>query len=195
MSIGEGHVTFDAGAAPDFVARIANGDRGAEAEFVRAYSRGVRALVRRHCRPGDPIVDDLAQEVLARVLERLRIGAVRDAAALPAYVQATIVYTTSAEYRGRHSAESSSAIDELAGSDNPLNDLASGQLAALLRQLLAQLPVARDREILSRFYLDEQDKAEVCRQLGIEASHFHRVVFRARERFRQLLDQAGIEEA
>lgn len=195
MSMGDGQTTLEPGDPTDFVARIASGDHQAEVEFVRAYERGVRALVRRHCRPGDPIVEDIAQEVLARVLERLRVGAIRDAAALPAYVQATIVYTTSAEYRSRHVSEPASTIDGLAGSDNPLDDTESGQLAALLRVLLAQLPVARDREILARFYLDEQDKDEVCRQLGIEASHFHRVVFRARERFRLLLDHAGIEGA
>ena len=94
MSMGDGQTMLEACNTPDYVERIAAGDHSAEIEFVRAYERGVRALVRRHCRPGDPIVDDIAQEVLARVLERLRLGAVRDASALPAYVQATIVYTT-----------------------------------------------------------------------------------------------------
>lgn len=192
MSVGEGQATVQAHAATDLVARIAAGDRAAEREFVRSYERGVRALVRRHCRPNDPIVDDLAQEVLTRVLERLRAGAIRDAAALPAYVQATIVYTTSAEYRSRRPTESAALIDELPGDENPAERASSNELAVLLRKLLEQLPVARDREILVRFYLDEQDKDDVCRQLGIDASHFHRVVFRARERFRHLLDAAGI---
>lgn len=192
MSVGRGQAAVGSAAESDLVARIAEGDRNAETEFVRAYERGVRALVRRHCRPGDPIVDDLAQEVLSRVLERLRAGAIRDAAALPAYVQATIVYTTSAEYRSRRQTEPESTIDELPSDDNPSERVSSNQLSTLLRTLLEQLPVARDREILARFYLDEQDKDDVCRQLGIDAAHFHRVVFRARERFRHLLDQAGI---
>lgn len=192
MSVGEGQAAIEATTATDLVARIAAGDRDAEREFVRSYERGVRALVRRHCRPNDPIVDDLAQEVLARVLERLRAGAIRDAAALPAYVQATIVYSTSAEYRSRRPTEPVALIDDLAGDENPAERASSNELAALLRKLLAQLPVPRDREILVRFYLDEQDKDDVCRQLGIDVSHFHRVVFRARERFRQLLDAAGV---
>jgi DNA-directed RNA polymerase specialized sigma24 family protein len=58
--------------------RIAGGDRAAEAEFVRLFERGVRVLVRRRCRPGDPIVDDLVQDVLSGVLERLRAGAIHD---------------------------------------------------------------------------------------------------------------------
>lgn len=194
MSAGEGTATVDAVGATDLVARIAAGDRRAEHDFVRQYERGVRALVRRHCRPNDPIADDLAQDVLARVLERLRAGAIRDAAALPAYVQATIVHTTSAEYRARRATEGPAVLDDLPASDNPVERLGSEQLAALLRKVLEQLPVARDREILVRFYLDEQDKDEVCRSLGIDATHFHRVVFRARERFRDLLHRAGLGE-
>jgi len=176
----------------DLVARIAAGDRDAEREFVRCYERGVRALVRRHCRPNDPVADDLAQEVLARVLERLRAGAIRDAGALPAYVQTTIVYATNAEYRARRETNNAALIEDMPARDNPADTVDSEQLAGILRRLLEQLPVARDREILARFYLDEQEKGEVCRNLGIDASHFHRVIFRARERFRQLLDDAGI---
>jgi RNA polymerase sigma-70 factor (ECF subfamily) len=194
VPVGEEHAAVSVAAPADLVARIAAGDRRAEQEFVRSYERGVRALVRRHCRPNDPIVDDLAQDVLARVLERLRAGAIREPAALPAYVQATIVYATSAEYRSRRVTEPAALIDELPSDDNPSERASSNQLAGLLRSLLAQLPVARDREILVRFYLEEQDKDEVCRGLGIDASHFHRVVFRARERFRALLDGAGIGE-
>lgn len=194
MAVDETRSAVGAGAAADLVARIAAGERAAEIEFVRTYERGVRAIVRRHCRPADPIAEDLAQDVLMRVLERLRAGAIRDAAALPAYIQATIVYATSAEYRSRHATEPASAIEALAAPDDPPERCAGGQLAELMRALLRQLPVARDREILARFYLDEQDKDDVCRQLDIDAAHFHRVVFRARERFRALLDQAGIRE-
>lgn len=178
----------------DLVARIAAGDRAAEAHFIATYLRGVRALVRRRCRPNDPSVEDLVQDVLSRVLERLRAGAIRDAAALPAYVQAAIAYATNAEYRTRRPAEGIEAIADLPASDNPAEQLDSSRRAAILRNLLALLPVPRDREILVRFYLEEQDKDEVCRSLGIETSHFHRVVFRARERLRQLLDGTDIGE-
>jgi RNA polymerase sigma-70 factor (ECF subfamily) len=194
MSAGQGQVALDPAVATDIVARIAAGDRAAETDFVRIYGRGVRALVRRRCRPCDPISEDLAQDVLARVLERLRAGAIQDAAALPAYLQAAIAYTTSAEYRSRRPREPESALEELSSSDSPVEQLSTQQLGIVLRELLAQLPVARDREILVRFYLEEEDKDAICRRLGIDASHFHRVVFRARERFRHLLDGAGISE-
>ena len=175
----------------DLVDRIAHGDRGAESEFVRRFERGVRALVRRHCRPGDPVVDDLVQDVLAGVIERLRAGAVRDASALPGYVQAAAVYATNAEYRQRRPTQTDAAIEELSDGDGPHKQLAADQLAELLRRLLTALPVERDREILTRFYLHEEDRDRICRSLAIESGHFHRVLFRARVRFRELLEQSG----
>lgn len=192
MSAGYEPMAVMTGAQPDLVARIASGDRTAESEFVQRFERGVRALVRRHCRPGDPVVDDLVQDVLAGVIERLRAGAINDSAALPGYVQAAAVYATTAEYRRRRPIQSVAAIENLADAESPTLRLDADQLATVLRALLAEMPVARDREILARFYLDEQDKHAVCRALDIDPAHFHRVVFRARERFRALLEQAGI---
>ncbi len=174
------------------ISRIAAGDRRAEAEFVRQFERGVRVLVRRHCRPADPVVDDLVQDVLSGVLERLRAGAIHDPAALPAYVQSTVVYATSAEYRRRRPMQSQSEIEQLADPENPGSRLDAAQLARMLRDLLAEMPVPRDREILRRFYLEDEDKDSVCRALAIDPGHFHRVMFRARERFRTLLEGAGL---
>lgn len=178
----------------DLVTRIAAGDREAEDEFVRRYARGVQVLVARRCRSGDPIVEDIVQDVLARVLERLRAGAIRDAAALPAYIQTTIAHAATAEYRARRQTEPVEAIDALAvaDSDSIVDKISASQLQSALHALLAELGVERDREVLRRFYLDEHDKEKVCRELGIDAAHFHRVVFRARERFRALLERAGL---
>ena len=191
MSAGYEPTSAAASAEPDLVARIAGGDHGAEAEFVRRFERGVRVLVRRHCRPGDPVVDDLVQDVLAGVIERLRAGAIRDAGALPGYVQAAAVYATNAEYRQRRPTLNVMAIEQMPDSDSPSSQFAATQLSEMLRTLLAEMPVARDREILMRFYLQEEDRDQVCRSLGIEPGHFHRVTFRARERFRMLLEEAG----
>lgn len=179
-------------AGPNLISRIAAGDRSAEVEFVRQFERGVRVLVRRHCRPADPVVDDLVQDVLSGVLERLRAGAIHDPAALPAYVQSAVVYATSAEYRRRRPMQPESAIEQLPDPESPGSRLDAAQLSRMLRELLAEMPVPRDREILRRFYLEEEDKESVCRALAIDPGHFHRVMFRARERFRTLLEGTGL---
>lgn len=178
----------------DLVSRIAAGDKAAERDYAMRYAQGVRTLVRRHSRPGDPVVEDLAQEVLANVLVQLRAGAVRDAAALPAYIRSAVVRATSAEYRKRRLEAPASALDAIAAEDSPSAQLAAAQLHALLRAVLADLPVERDREVLRQFYLQQADRDAVCARLGIEAEHFHRVLFRARERLRGLLERAGLTQ-
>jgi RNA polymerase sigma-70 factor (ECF subfamily) len=179
-----------------FIERIARGDRAAEAEFIARYAIGVRALVRRHTRPGEPQVEDLVQDVLSNVLEKLRDGALRDPARLPAYVQNAVVFATTAEYRRRkrRGENATERVDEVPATETgPEDTVASARLARAIRQLLTEMTVARDRELLRRFYLEEQSKGEVCRILGIDGSHFHRVAHRARERFRELLLRAGID--
>lgn len=194
MSAAHPDTEASAGASINLAERIRAGDKAAEAEFVRQYERGVRALVRRHTRPREPMVDDFVQEVLYHVLQKLRAGEVRDSAALPAYLRATILYTTTAEYRKRAShgeRVATEMLDAVASAADPSEQLRSEQVAAEVRTLLAELPVARDRALLIGFYIEERSKEEVCAELGIQPDHFRRVVFRARERLRDLIERAA----
>ena len=194
MSISDAQAVVAADVEPDFVVRIAAGDRNAELEFVQRYAHGISVLLRRRCRRDDPIVEDLTQDVLMCVLQRLRSGGIRDSAALPAYIQTTVVYTATAEYRRRRAAEPLSVIEDMPSDENPIERISTSQRSNILKTLLAEMPVQRDREILVRFYLAEEAKEAVCRELGIADAHFHRVIFRARERFRLLLDHSGFAE-
>jgi len=186
------------------VQRIAAGDRAAESEFVSSFRRGVLTLVRRHCRPLEPAIDDLAQDVLIAVLEKLRTGALRDEAALPAYVRSTVQLTVQAEYRKRErrgegaalpaeAEEQGAAADDRRAEADPSAQLHREQLATRVRDLLARMDVARDREVLRRFYLLEHDREAVCSDLGIDEGHFRRVLFRARERFGASARREGLE--
>jgi RNA polymerase sigma-70 factor (ECF subfamily) len=40
-------------------------------------------------------------------------------------------------------------------------------------------------------YVKEEEKDEICARLGIDSTHFNRVLFRAKQRFRELLVQRG----
>lgn len=178
------------------VARIAAGDPSAETEFVLAFQAGVRALVRRHARPADPVVDDLAQDVLHTLVMRLRDNALHDAATLPAYVRSTVVFVVTAEYRKRgRRGENDSApqsTDDLPDPDQPDRHACREQLRGSVNRVLAELGMERDREVLRRYYLKEEDRDTVCAALVIEPDHFHRVLHRARTRMKELLVERGI---
>lgn len=175
--------------------RIAAGDRRAEAEFVEAYRRGVLALVRRHCRPREPAVEDIAHDVLIAVLGKLRESAIRDEAALPAYVRSAVVFAVQSEYRKRGRREA--LIEGIAEpmpddppstsqDERPPDHLERAQRRTAVTALLQELDVARDREVLRRFYLQEEERETICSALGIDEGHFRKVLFRARTRFAEL---------
>jgi RNA polymerase sigma-70 factor (ECF subfamily) len=190
--------TGDPAGLATLVGRIASGEGPAEGEFVRQFGPGIRTLVRRHARPGDPAIDDLCQDVVQNVLQALRRGELRDAAALPGYVRNAVVFTVRAEYRRRGrrgEVGSDGALEQMPAPDDPAASTQRQQLATAVRKVLGELTVERDRELLRRFYLDERDAEEVCAELGIEADHFRRVAHRARERLRVLLVAAGLGES
>ena len=177
--------------------RIATADAAAENEFVLTYRAGVMALVRRQARPFDADIEDMAQEVLQSTITALRDGRVRNHATLPAYLRSSVTFTVRAHYRKQHRRHEDRIValdDSISVDDDPSDNVTGHQLAALIRQLVSELQIDRDRELLERFYLREQSKEQVCTELGIDDDHFHRVAFRARERLRALLFDAGIFE-
>ncbi|MBE5316758.1 MAG: sigma-70 family RNA polymerase sigma factor [Xanthomonadales bacterium] len=178
------------------VQAIAAGSSAAERSFIERYGRGVRALVVRACRPGDPVVDDIVQDVLLTVLGRLRQGALKDPNALPAYLQATIAHATRGEYRRRHlrgEPVDSEWLEALpAPGPGPAECLHQQHLQRALSALMETLPVARDRAVLRGFYIEERDRDELCAELGIDEPHFRRVLHRARERLRALIESSGL---
>ncbi|MEO7917513.1 MAG: sigma-70 family RNA polymerase sigma factor [Dokdonella sp.] len=176
-------------------ARIAAGDTSAETDFVRIFRPGVLMLVRRHSRPFDADIEDMAQDVMQSTITALRTGRLRDSDVLPAYLRSTVAFTVRSHYRKQHRRGEDRVVlvdDSFEVDDDPLDNLKGHQLAGLLRKLIGELEIERDRRLMEHFYLREQSKEEVCAELGINEDHFHRVTYRARERLRDLLHNAGI---
>jgi RNA polymerase sigma-70 factor (ECF subfamily) len=177
-------------AMAELVRRIVSGDPTAEAELVRRFSRAVSFLLRRLARD-EALVEDLYQETFRLVIEKVRGGELREAERLPGFVSsmARNLFLASARRVGRRQKWQG---DPEAADTAP--DPAPGQLArllaqeraALVRRVLAELANDRDREILSRYYIADQDKEVICRDLNLSDLHFNRVLFRARQRYREL---------
>jgi RNA polymerase sigma-70 factor (ECF subfamily) len=175
----------------ELVARIRSGDRDAEAELVRRYLRGVGIIVRQSCSDRSAC-EDLTQDTLRIAIEKIRAGAVRDPERLSGFVASlarNLVIEHARRTKGRESAggeDAGSIRDPAAG---PLDRLLQDERDAIVRRLLDELPTERDRAILRRYYLDEQDKDEICAALGLTREHFTRVLFRARQRYRESLER------
>jgi RNA polymerase sigma-70 factor (ECF subfamily) len=59
---------------------------------------------------------------------------------------------------------------------------------------MAELGSDRDRQLLFRFYVGEEDKDRLCRDLDLSSLHFNRVLFRARQRYKELYERRFLDE-
>lgn len=65
------------------------------------------------------------------------------------------------------------------------------KIAAKLNDLIHAMRSQRDRTVLIRFYLKEEDKELICRDLKLNPRQFDRILYRARQRLRELLSLDG----
>jgi RNA polymerase sigma-70 factor (ECF subfamily) len=184
----------EADVATGLVARIrGGGDGAAEAAFVERYQRGLLSLLRR--KTGDPaLAADLCQDALRISLERLRARELDEPARLAAFLHGVAGNLVIAHYRRERRRDTHTDNDAVSLEPDPAGgqfaDVSREQVARCVRQLLAELPTPRDREILQQYYIDDRDKEEICLDLNLDALHFNRVLFRAKRRFRELMVRA-----
>jgi RNA polymerase sigma-70 factor (ECF subfamily) len=185
----EALATNSADAGADLVSRIMAGDQQAEAELVERYSRGVMIIIRREVGESS-VADDLYQEAFRIAIEKIRQGDVREPKKLSGFVCGVARNLVIDYFRRAARQESLREIDEAA----LLPDPAPNQLEALLQkeqadfiwQILKEMRNERDIQVLFRFYLAEDEKEQICADLGLTSLHFNRVIHRARERYLEL---------
>ena len=152
---------------------------------------GVLYLLKREVRE-PALAEDLCNEAFRIVLERLGQKPLEDPARFAAYLTQTarnlVTLGLRMKSRRRTATGAQTTIDQFADAEaDPSIVLQSQSRARAIRRVLSEMPIVRDRQLLVRFYLNDEDKADICRDLNLDEKHFNRVIFRARERFRELL--------
>jgi RNA polymerase sigma-70 factor, ECF subfamily len=142
---------------------------------------------------------DLLQDALVTVLQKLDSGEIHAASQLDGYVY-RVALNHLRNYRRKDRSRSfnlQSVSDPEGGTEPrlPTDSVEADQWMDIARKLLQEVGSVRDRELLVRFYLQEEDKEALCREFGLTELHFNRVVFRARNRFRRLLERRGLQRS
>jgi len=177
------------------VARIRAGERAAEEELVERFSHGLLLMLRRLARNA-ALADDLHQETLALVLQKIRRGELREPERLAGFLRATArnLFIADRRKEARYGAFAEGEEEAIAAPEGAartaLERAMAEEEAREVHRLLGELRYDRDRQVLLRFYLSDDPRDEICAELGIEPERFNQVVHRARERLRELWERA-----
>jgi RNA polymerase sigma-70 factor, ECF subfamily len=175
--------------------RAAAEDAGATKERLLKDMAGLRLQLTRITKNGE-LADDLLQDAIVTALQKLAAGELSDERALDGFVY-RVALNHLRNYRRRDRSAVSDQEDGLVDTEahSMAENLCSAQWARVMREVLEEVKSTRDRELLVRFYLREEPKEPLCEEFGLTELHFNRVIFRARERFRELLSRRGFGKA
>lgn len=165
--------------------QIQSGDASAIEQMYHAVMPGLRALLA--LRVPNDLIEDYSHDVFLAVLRFIETGSVRDLRCLPGIIR-TIALRIVSERRTAPSA-SEVPVDSLIIA-NLVRDRRSDLEDSLQRKQRMELALAtlaslseRDREILRRFYLEEQSQERICLEMGLTDNQFRITKSRAKAKF------------
>ena len=172
----------------DLVERIRNGEPSAMEELYTVFARGVRFFLWRQLGPQD--LDDRVHDVFLMVTQSIRRGELRAPERLMGYIRTVVRRQVAGQIeesvnarRTRVDIDMGIPVSDHAA--NPERRAIEEQNLEVAMRILRSLP-RRDREVLMRFYLDEQTPEEICRDLGLTETQFRLIKSRAKSRFGEL---------
>ena len=152
-------------------------------------------LLRRRTGGDHGLLQDLVQETLLIVIQRLRGAGIEEPEKLAAFAAQTARNLAIASLRKTERQKTdidSAATERNADTARGVEGLAEDFEAAMaVRALLRELPQSRDSLMLKRFYLEDHDKEVICQEMQLSEAAFNQALSRARRRFRQILEERG----
>ena len=174
-------LVFDA----NYLSALRDRDRDAEDLLISHFSRPVQLKLRARLRSPE-LVEDAYQETFLRVLKYFRSGKTLDnPASLPGFVH-SVCHNISLEFLRAHTRHDQMDCDFTEPADsrlNPEGTLVNEERKKLVAQVLDEM-TEKDRTLLRRLFLDEEDKDVVCREFHVDRAYLRVLVHRARNRFR-----------
>jgi RNA polymerase sigma-70 factor (ECF subfamily) len=172
----------------DLVDRIRHDESSALEELYRIFSKGMRYYLHRQLGPQD--LDDRVHDCFLIVAQAIRRGELRDPERLLGFAR-TIVRRQIAEHISLAVQQRKQQVDMDLGV--PLSDSRLSPEASAIRNEQEQLALSslkgiskRARELLTRFYLKEQSREQICSEMNLSETQFRVYKSRAKARFGEL---------
>jgi len=167
-------------------------DHAQVSELLRTQYGGLLSLVRRKIKDRE-LAADLINEAIAITLEHARLGRLTQQGGIGGYVF-QVAMNLLRNYRrnadNRNDLRSSVEVLEIHVTYEP-DEIEAAQIRKKTQRLIESLASARDREVVKRFYLDEEDKQTICESMGLTPLQFTQVMSRARQRMKAVFDAEG----
>jgi RNA polymerase sigma-70 factor (ECF subfamily) len=181
-----------------YLEQLRAGDFRTQEHFVSYFSELIRLKLgkRLHSRPE---IEDARQETFTRVLSALRRDdGVRQPERLGAFVNSVCNNVLLEHYRSA-SQEAPGAEEEAAANIpdpalSAVDIIANHEMQRKVRHILDELP-EKDRRLIKEIFLDERDKDEVCRDLGVDREYLRVLLHRAKKSFKSLYLKKMREQA
>ena len=171
---------FDQG----YIDRLRGGDPATEQHFVSYFGQLLGIMLRARKLPPER-VDDVRQETFSRVLTIIRRDGVRQPERFGAFVNSICKNVLRENYRD---VNKNQPLEEghLETPDTVVDlerSFISSETMLHVRAILDAL-APRDRDLLRSVFLEESNKDDVCRRLGVDRNYLRVLLHRAKEQFR-----------
>jgi RNA polymerase sigma-70 factor (ECF subfamily) len=173
------------------VEQIRAGDSLGEEALYRNFASGARLFLQR--RLGTQDVEDLVHDLFVIVVETIRRGDLREPERLMGFVR-TVLHRQMRLGISRmvHKRETSIDLDSMpdltAAEPTPEQLAAANQKAAVMKHVLRKMS-ARDREVLTRFYLHDESPVQIRSEMGLTETQFNLLKSRAKARLTELVQR------
>ncbi len=169
------------------VRRIGSGDARAEHTLAEKFYRQIKQIGRQ-LGADVTLCDDLAQEALLKVIQNLRGSRLKDANKLQAYIAQTARFTYYGWQRNKNNQlELRESCDDAKHSNDVEQEFLMASNRLWVIQQIEKLTMWRDRQLLLRFYINHQEKSDICAALDLKHDQFDKLICRARKRLKKVI--------
>jgi len=165
--------------------------QAAVAALIEQNYVGLRLLVARRCH--DPnLAAQLLNEAVVTTWTKWQAGKIERPEQIAGYVLQVTMNLLSRHRRAAAEASKIANLREVPNEKEPDEQTIEREVAHQVQEVIRSLSSPRDRAILVRYYLDEENKASICKDMGLSPLQFEKILHRARGRLRKLLESAGL---
>jgi RNA polymerase sigma-70 factor (ECF subfamily) len=170
------------------VERIKKGEESAMEDLYQLFARGIRFYLCRHLGPQE--LDDKVHDTFLIVVQAIRRGDLRDPERLMGFVRTVVRRQVAAHIdhvvnSRRDELHIDMGVRIADARRNPEQNAALREKTALMIEVLRQMS-ERDRDLLTRFYLEEQSQEQICKEMRLTQTQYRLLMSRAKARFGEL---------